>query len=72
MNVTAVVFMLAGAYVLLGGLLNWNRFMNSRNAGLIVRIIGHQGARLFYMIVGIVLVVLGALAEAGKISLGSS
>ena len=72
MDVTAVVLMLAGAYVLLGGLLNWDWFMNSRKAGWVVRIIGRQGARFFYMIVGAVLVVMGALAEAGKISLGAN
>ena len=72
MNVTAVVLILAGAYTLLGGLLNWSWFMNSRKAAWIVRIIGPQGARLFYLIVGVVLIVLGVLTQAGRISLGSS
>ena len=71
MNVTTIVFILAGAYVFLGGFFNWDWFMNSRKAGWIVRIVGRQGARVFYMLVGAVLITLGALAEAGRISLGS-
>ncbi len=40
MNATATVFIPAGAYVLLGGLFNWDWFMNSRKAGWVVRIVG--------------------------------
>ena len=45
----ALFFILAGIFTMSGGLFNWNWFMLSRRARLIVRIFGRGGARIFYV-----------------------
>lgn len=42
----------AGGLSLLGALLNWSWFMNSRRAQFFVRTIGYNGARILYIIIG--------------------
>ncbi|SHE80305.1 Immunity protein 17 [Bacteroides faecichinchillae] len=50
------IFALAGITSLLAALFNWNWFFTTRNAQSIVRNVGHNRARLFYGILGIVLI----------------
>jgi hypothetical protein len=56
---TAFLIVLVGAFTISGGLFNWNWFMLSRRARLIVRILGRGGARIFYVILGAVISVFG-------------
>lgn len=49
------LFLLAGLVSILASLLNWNWFFNARNAQLIVRNVGRNRARLFYGILGLIL-----------------
>lgn len=42
----------AGSLSLLGGLLDWNWFMQSRRAAFFVKILGRTGARVVYIIIG--------------------
>jgi hypothetical protein len=72
MDATALILMLIGAFVFLAGFFNWSWVMTGTNARWVVRLLGPQGARVFHMVVGGVLIVVGALAEMGMISLGSS
>ncbi|WP_433922865.1 immunity 17 family protein [Paenibacillus taichungensis] len=57
----ALLAIAAGIFSLLGGINNWDWFMNSFRAGLFVKTIGRQGARVVYGIFGIVLITIGVL-----------
>jgi hypothetical protein len=57
----ALLAIAAGIFSLLGGINNWNWFMRSFRAGLFVKTIGRQGARVVYGILGIVLITIGVL-----------
>ncbi len=50
------IFVLAGLVALLAALLNSEWFFTARNAQLIVRNVGRGRARLFYGILGIILI----------------
>lgn len=49
------LFFLAGIVSVLASLLNWNWFFNARNSQLIVRNVGRNRARLFYGVLGFIL-----------------
>lgn len=50
------IFALAGITSLLAALLNWNWFFTTRNAQTIVRNVGRSRARLFYGILGVIII----------------
>lgn len=50
------IFALAGLTSLLASLLDWNWFFTTRNAQSIVRNVGRKRARLFYGVLGIILI----------------
>ncbi|MBO4985326.1 MAG: immunity 17 family protein [Bacteroides sp.] len=50
------IFALAGVVALLAALLNWDWFFTSRNARLVVDNVGRRQARLFYGLLGLVLI----------------
>ncbi|MDR0961237.1 MAG: immunity 17 family protein [Mediterranea sp.] len=52
------IFLLAGLTALLAALGNWNWFFNSRNAAFIVNNVGRPRARLFYGVLGVILIVM--------------
>ncbi|QLG42218.1 immunity 17 family protein [Paenibacillus sp. E222] len=57
----ALLAIAAGIFSLLGGINNWDWFMKSFRAGLFVKTIGRQGARVVYGLFGIVLITIGVL-----------
>ena len=56
---TNIVLILVGIFSILGGLLNWNWFMENRRARFFVSILGRNGARIFYIGLGIFLMAAG-------------
>lgn len=52
------LFVIAGLVSILAAALNWDWFFNARNAQLIVRNVGRHRARLFYGILGVILIVM--------------
>jgi hypothetical protein len=66
----SLFFVLAGAFTMSGGLFNWNWFMLSRRARLIVRIFGRGGARIFYVVLGVAILGLGLLALVAALVVG--
>ena len=50
------IFALAGTVSLLASLLNWDWFFTTRNAQTISRNVGRNRARLFYGILGIIII----------------
>ncbi|PYE42674.1 hypothetical protein HUB98_23460 [Paenibacillus barcinonensis] len=55
----ALLAIAAGIFSLLGGINNWDWFMKSFRAGLFVKTIGRQGARVVYGVLGIVMIGIG-------------
>lgn len=60
--VIAVLVILAGGFTLLGGVLDWDWIMNSRRARMFVALFGRQGARIFYVILGVIIMLVGFVA----------
>lgn len=56
-----ILIILVGLFSILGGILNWYWFMNNWRARFFVNTFGRNGARLFYIGLGIFLVVLGVI-----------
>lgn len=50
------LFAVAGIVSLLAAVLNWNWFFEAQNAQFIVRNVGRQRARLFYGVLGVILI----------------
>ena len=59
------VIIAAGLFAMAGGIFNWGFFINSRKARLWVRLFGQGGARIFYVVLGLAIAVVGALLAAG-------
>lgn len=53
------LFVLAGIISILAAVLNWDWFFNARNSQVIVRNVGRSRARLFYGVLGLILVGMG-------------
>jgi hypothetical protein len=49
----------AGLFSIAGAVFNWDWFMNNSRARLFVNIFGRDGARVFYVILGIIIIALG-------------
>ena len=67
MNAFGLIIVGAGLFALAGAVFDWDFFMESRKARFFTAIVGRTGARIFYTILGIALLVLGALMAAGVI-----
>jgi len=50
------LFVLTGIIAVLASVLNWDWFFKARNAQLIVRNVGRPRARLFYGVLGLILI----------------
>jgi small neutral amino acid transporter SnatA (MarC family) len=50
-----------GLFSMAGGLFDWNWFMTSRRAWIFVKLLGRTGARAFYVLLGLALIILGIL-----------
>lgn len=53
------LFVVAGLVALLASVFNWNWFFTAQNAQMIVRNVGRPRARLFYGILGLVMISMG-------------
>jgi hypothetical protein len=61
MNATGLIFVAAGIFSICGAAFDWDWFINSYKARFFVAIFGRTGARIFYGLLGIAIVVMGAL-----------
>lgn len=59
---------LAGLFSICGAAFDWDFFMNSRKARAQVWLFGRQGARVFYVLLGLAFVIVGLLVGVGVIS----
>ncbi len=54
-----IIFVLAGVFSLLSSVKNFDWFFNNSKAKPFVKIFGRNGARIFYSILGIFIIILG-------------
>ena len=62
-----IVIMAAGALVITAGIFQWKWFMNTRRAKFFLNKFGEKGVRIFYIISGSIVMILGLLAVVGII-----
>ena len=67
MIVMGLVFAAIGLFSLMGAVMNWDWYFNNRRARGVVAIFGRNGARIFYGILGIFIMAIGAVAVIGGI-----
>jgi hypothetical protein len=67
MNWPGLIFLLVGLFFIAGAVLNLGWFMNSRRSRFLSQFITETGTRIFYIALGIALVVWGILELAGVI-----
>lgn len=56
-----VIFLLCGLFSIAGAVFNWDFFFDSSKARVFVRLFGRTGARIFYGILGIAIIVIGIM-----------
>jgi hypothetical protein len=54
-----LVMVLAGLFSLIASICNWNFFFENRRAYLFVKLFGRNGARIFYSLLGLALIIGG-------------
>ncbi len=57
----------AGLFSVAGGVFQWGFFMDSRKAQGVVKLFGRQGARVFYVCLGLFVVGLGTMIMLGML-----
>ncbi|VGO21392.1 immunity 17 family protein [Pontiella sulfatireligans] len=67
MNPMGWILIAVGAFAMAGGICNWDWFMNDKKARLIVKVFSRDGARIFYGILGLLILVAGLLGTVGVI-----
>ena len=58
---TILFFILIGLFSIAAGILNWDWFMENSRARFFVRIFGRSGARIFYVALGVFIIVVSFL-----------
>ena len=54
-----IILVFAGVFTVLGAIYNWDFFMNSFKSQLWVKLLGRNRARIFYGIVGTIIIIFG-------------
>lgn len=67
MNPIGLLIVAGGMFSIAGAAFDWDWFMNSRKAAFLVAILSRTGARIFYLLLGLVLVTMGILLTANII-----
>ena len=67
MNPAGFILIAIGLFTLTGGLFNWNWFMHTRRAAALARTIRPAGARIFYILLGILVILFGLLLAFNRI-----
>jgi Immunity protein 17 len=60
-TVLAIVLILSGIFGLASSYFNWDWYYNNHRARLFVTIFGRTGARIFYAILGVGMIVFGII-----------
>jgi len=54
----AIFSMAAGIFAIIASILNWEFFFNSRKATFFMNVFGRNGTRIFYTLLGVLLIIL--------------
>jgi purine-cytosine permease-like protein len=65
MNPIGLLLVAGGIFSVCGAAFDWDFFINSRKARFFVTVFGRTGARIFYGVLGLAVVVMGALITLG-------
>ena len=65
MNPVGLIFVAAGIFSICGAAFDWDWFINSRKARFVVATFGRTGARVFYGLLGILIVIMGLCITLG-------
>ena len=68
MNPVGLLIVAVGLFSVGSGIFNWEWAMTNRQARLLSRMITRTGARAFYVVLGVGLVVVGTLMTIGVIA----
>ncbi|TRX66338.1 immunity 17 family protein [Carboxylicivirga sp. M1479] len=60
-----------GALILMASITNWEWFFKQRRAQVMIKLMGRNGARIFYAVLGILFSVFGWLVLSGQIEIDS-
>ena len=73
MNTDILFYLMIGVGLLsiVASITNWEWFFKQRRAQMMVRLMGRNGARIFYALLGTFFAVVGWLVLSGQIALGS-
>ena len=66
------LIIVAGLFSVAGGIFGWTWFLNSRRARLWVKLFGMGGARVFYVVLGLLIAGLGVALATGALPMRSS
>ncbi len=55
----AAIFILAGAFTVFCSVMNFDWYMNNRKARRLSAIIGRNGARILYIVIGVIIIIAG-------------
>lgn len=69
MNFSGWLVIGLGIFTIAGAVLDWSWFMNNRRAQFFVNMFSYNGARIFYVILGGAIAVIGALGLLGLVDL---
>jgi hypothetical protein len=59
MNLAQIILILIGLFTAAGGVFGWDWFIGHWRARLFVKLFGYNGARIFYVVFGFVIVGIG-------------
>lgn len=65
MDLRGLLLIVAGIFSICGAAFDWDFFINSRKARFFVAILGRNGTRIFYALLGGLITILGLLITMG-------
>jgi small neutral amino acid transporter SnatA (MarC family) len=54
-----LLLVLGCLFIVAAGIFDWDWFMTHRKAAIVVNLLGRNGARIFYIVIGIIMAVIG-------------
>ena len=68
MDPIGFLFVAGGIYMICGALFDWDFFMNQRSSRRMVSMLGRGGARVFFGLLGMVIVIVGTAIAMGLVT----
>ncbi len=59
--ILTIILVVSGIYSILCAILDWDWFFSSRRAAPFVQIFGRNGARIFYIVLGLFIIFVGII-----------